>query len=343
MNSTETSVLGSTDALVKEALGKFIYQHTRQDALSAIDEIVLSYVVSILETLATESGDDGFDVDQFSEMMSAYLPAFSKINSAAVCEWMFQLASWLAKQQVDGKTVNSFQKTNTKPEFLLTLESTLRTENKDLNEEISYISSDNTSICSCSSNASQSEDEMKQTHHLSDETITNLNDQIKLLTEMFPHMCTSEIQHCITATGGDCQKAAQYLLQRQDNREMVHKPKLGQQKSKTGKYMDNFLQDKELREQILNRYAYIDKDDDAREHKPVAPKSVSMFLFFKLFYIKFPNYLLIIQEPKKLIRYRDNKIVSVKGERYSEVKTEESEDMKKTYVTLKPARQYRFH
>lgn len=321
MNSTETSVLGSTDALVKEALGKFIYQHTRQDALSAIDEIVLSYVVSILETLATESGDDAFDVDQFSEMMSAYLPAFSKINSAAVCEWMFQLASWLAKQQVDGKTVNSFQKTNTKPEFLLTLESTLRTENKDLNEEISYISSDNTSICSCSSNASQSEDEMKQTHHLSDETIPNLNDQIKLLTEMFPHMCTSEIQHCITATGGDCQKAAQYLLQRQDNGEMVHKPKLGQQKSKTGKYMDNFLQDKELREQILNRYAYIDKDDDAREHKPVAPKS----------------------EPKKLIRYRDNKIVSVKGERYSEVKTEESEDMKKTYVTLKPARQYRFH
>lgn len=49
------------------------------------------------------------------------------------------------------------------------------------------------------------------------------------------------------------------------------------------------------------------------------------------------------QEPKKLIRYRDNKIVSVKGEKYSEVKREESDDMKRTYVTLKPARQYRFH
>ncbi|XP_067133672.1 CUE domain-containing protein 2 [Centruroides vittatus] len=320
MNSTETGVLGSTDTLVKEALSKFIFQHTRQDALSSIDEIVLSYVVGILETLATETGDDAFDVDQFSEMMSAYLPAFSKINSTAICEWMFQLASWLAKQQ-DGKTMSSFQKTNTKPEFLLSLESAVRTENKDMSEEIPYISSDDTSICSCSSNASQSEDEVKQSNQFADETITNLNDQIKLLTEMFPHMCTLEIQHCITLTGGDCQKAAQLLLQRQDNGEVTHKPKLNQQKSKPGKCMDNFLQDKELREQILNRYAYIDKDDDAREHKPVAPKS----------------------EPKKLIRYRDNKIVSVKGERYSEVKTEESEDMKKTYVTLKPARQYRFH
>lgn len=53
--------------------------------------------------------------------------------------------------------------------------------------------------------------------------------------------------------------------------------------------------------------------------------------------------MLVLQEPKKLIRYRDNKIVSVKGEKYSEVKREESDDMKRTYVTLKPARQYRFH
>lgn len=49
------------------------------------------------------------------------------------------------------------------------------------------------------------------------------------------------------------------------------------------------------------------------------------------------------QEPKKLVRYRDNKIVSLKGERFTEVKKEEEDDMKKTYVSIKPARQYRFH
>jgi hypothetical protein len=51
----------------------------------------------------------------------------------------------------------------------------------------------------------------------------------------------------------------------------------------------------------------------------------------------------MFQEPKKLVRYRDNKIVSLKGERFTEVKKEEEDDMKKTYVSIKAARQYRFH
>ena len=47
-----------------------------------------------------------------------------------------------------------------------------------------------------------------------------------------------------------------------------------------------------------------------------------------------------------MVRYLDNKVVTIKGERYTEIKddTEGSkEDAKKTFVALKPARQYRFH
>ncbi|KAI8433345.1 hypothetical protein MSG28_015390 [Choristoneura fumiferana] len=44
-------------------------------------------------------------------------------------------------------------------------------------------------------------------------------------------------------------------------------------------------------------YSYVDKNSDTKEHKPLAPK----------------------MEPKKMVRYRDNKIVSLKGERYTEV------------------------
>lgn len=51
----------------------------------------------------------------------------------------------------------------------------------------------------------------------------------------------------------------------------------------------------------------------------------------------------MIQENKKPLRYRDNQVVSTKGERFSLVKKQESEDMKKTYVNIKPARKYRFH
>lgn len=49
------------------------------------------------------------------------------------------------------------------------------------------------------------------------------------------------------------------------------------------------------------------------------------------------------EAPKKLIRYIDNQVVSTKGERYKDNKKPESEEMKKTYINLKPARKYKFH
>lgn len=55
------------------------------------------------------------------------------------------------------------------------------------------------------------------------------------------------------------------------------------------------------------------------------------------------NNLCFNQEEKKMIRYRDGQVVSTKGERYSEVKRDVSDEMKKTFINLKPARQYRFH
>ena len=49
------------------------------------------------------------------------------------------------------------------------------------------------------------------------------------------------------------------------------------------------------------------------------------------------------QGEKKLVRYRNNQVASTKGERFSYVKQEEHEEMKKTYVNIKPTRKYRFH
>ncbi|GCB74936.1 hypothetical protein scyTo_0020847 [Scyliorhinus torazame] len=65
----------------------------------------------------------------------------------------------------------------------------------------------------------------------------------------------------------------------------------------------------------------VDNEDDVKTHKPIAPK----------------------EAPKKLIRYIDNQVVSTKGERYTEVKKTESDEIKKTYINLKPSRKCRFH
>lgn len=55
-------------------------------------------------------------------------------------------------------------------------------------------------------------------------------------------------------------------------------------------------------------YSYIDQADAVKEHRPVIPKKMA--------------------EPKKMVRYRDNKIVSLRGERYTESRDDDSEPRK---------------
>ena len=59
-----------------------------------IDDIVLSYVVSILQDLTSGSymDEDGFDVDAFCETIFAYMPATECITPEEFTEWMFSLA-----------------------------------------------------------------------------------------------------------------------------------------------------------------------------------------------------------------------------------------------------------
>jgi len=61
-----------------------------------IDDIVLAYVVNILEDVASSTRDeegDAFDVTEFCEMLTAYLPLTESIPAELVTEWMFQLAA----------------------------------------------------------------------------------------------------------------------------------------------------------------------------------------------------------------------------------------------------------
>lgn len=44
---------------------------------SSVDDIVLGYIVSVLEQLGE---DEEFDVDEFVEIMAAYIPGFDTVN-----------------------------------------------------------------------------------------------------------------------------------------------------------------------------------------------------------------------------------------------------------------------
>lgn len=102
------------------------------------------------------------------------------------------------------------------------------------------------------------------------------------------------MKHCLAIANGDVDRATQIVLHRQENGLCLNSNNalsLGLNKQSPK------IDDSELKNRIIARYSYVDKDSDVREHKPLAPKD----------------------EPKKLVRYRDNKIVSLKGERFTEV------------------------
>lgn len=287
----------ASDAFVKKSLVCFIQQETGQDATDMIDEILLAYVVGILES---DIAEEGFDVVEFKEMLSAYIPSFDSILDTKISSWARLLC---------GKVGNHTQ--------------TKRTESLLMS---AVICPESKVVCNKSTprsrNTSQSEEDIGKPNRIAvyDESELCDDTTFRTLCEMFPAACALEVRRCLMVAGGDTEAAAQLLLQRGDAtaEALLSGPAHGSANSRRDA---SALGDKELRAQILTRYGYIDQDEDEKEHRPVAPKT----------------------EPKKLIRYRDNKIVSVKGEKYSEVKREESDDMKRTYVTLKPARQYRFH
>jgi len=92
--------------MVKRSLVQFVSAHIPGADFSVVDEIVLSYIISILEEA---SQDPCFDVEGFVEMMGAYFEEFSTIDQGVICEWIYKLANELTeteKNQGNHNTVN---------------------------------------------------------------------------------------------------------------------------------------------------------------------------------------------------------------------------------------------
>lgn len=340
--------------VVKESLCVFVEKYMSSPPLSCIDDIVLSYMTSVLEDLgAEENFEEHFDVEEFVEMMGAYFPGFTDIESSDVCEWFFKLAAQLSnvkccdslpesdslakhskpgleipcKQRNDSLSSSASSPASPQPfiQLYLTPTSSKPSTNINISHEEQLNSTERfmnltKTHNSFPANVKQQPAAVQQKEKRefgNNEEGDELEKQVELLQEMFPNVRVLEVAQCLSIAEGDTERAAQLIMHRLENKDMISPTPL----QSISKYR-NHQDEKQLKEHILSRYAYVDKADDQREHKPVAPK----------------------MEPKKLIRYRDNKIVSIKGEKFTEVKKDEDEDpMKKTFVNLKPARQYRFH
>ncbi|XP_031162049.1 CUE domain-containing protein 2 [Sander lucioperca] len=144
--------------------------------------------------------------------------------------------------------------------------------------------------------------------------VSEWESQEQHLLEMFPKCSLSEARSALSIAKGDMEEAVRLIIE--GDVQLSPTPL----NVNHGKSFSS-LADQKLKESILEKYMLVDREDDKKTHRPVTPKDA----------------------PKKLVRYHSNQVVTTKGERYHLVKKDEAEDMKKTYVNLKPARKYRFH
>lgn len=138
---------------------------------------------------------------------------------------------------------------------------------------------------------------------------------VDVLLEVFPACSVEQAQWVLAKARGDLEEAVQMLVEGKEEPPAWDGPSQDPSRRLRGPQKD------ELKSFILQKYMMVDSAEDQKIHRPVAPK----------------------EAPKKLIRYIDNQVVSTKGERFKDVRNPEAEEMKATYINLKPARKYRFH
>uniref|UniRef100_A0A8C1FEZ6 CUE domain containing 2 n=1 Tax=Cyprinus carpio carpio TaxID=630221 RepID=A0A8C1FEZ6_CYPCA len=262
--------------IIHDALYDFILSYIPHADLSTLDDVILSYITGVLEDLGSqESVEENFDVEVFVEMLEAYIPGFSEIDSVKVCEMMFNLASKLASAR-DPESPSLTHGGSREKTYNLTLQAEGAT-----------------------AQVSESSWDTQEQH----------------LLEMFPKCSVSEARSALSIAKGDMEEAVRLIIEGDVQLKCPMSLDANQGKTVSAEV------DQKLKASILEKYMLVDSEEDKKVHRPVTPKDA----------------------PKKLVRYHGSQVVTTKGERYHLVKKEEPDDMKKTYVSLKPARKYRFH
>ncbi|NXU51259.1 CUE2A protein, partial [Turnix velox] len=138
----------------------------------------------------------------------------------------------------------------------------------------------------------------------------DLKDGVELLQEMFPACTVNQAEKALAMALGNLEEAVQLIV---EEKVEIGPAGVSVKELPRSRRAPNH---EELKQVILEKYMMVDSADDEKTHRPAPPK----------------------EAPKKLIRYIDNQVVSTKGERYKDIKKPESEEMKRTYISLKPAR-----
>lgn len=293
------------ESRIKVTLYQLIHSSVPDFNIKEIDEIVTSYVESILEELVAEDRpEEILDTEAFQEMMVAYLPQSELIKETKMTDWVLQLVDELKAERsakelpsLDIKMIIS-ETTSPRPSAAAaTTSSSSSGSRKVRSVSETSLEGDNKKRGRCA--------RLSETSEAGSDMESELEAGVATLLEMFPSCCQVEAVHCLTVMNGDLEGAAQLLITRAEIGQDI-RPSQAQLLAQLSK--PKIIDDSQLKKKIMEQYGFVDKEEDSRYHRPNISKKY---------------------EDKKLIRYREGKIVSTKGERFTQVTKEECQEMKK--------------
>ena len=90
--------------------------------------------------------------------------------------------------------------------------------------------------------------------------------------------CALEVNHCLTVMSGDMERAAQLVLHRQESGQSLDKSR-----SKNGRKFEKPVDEKSIKNRIMNQYGFVDNAEDMRYHRPTLKREVGFILCWNLF------------------------------------------------------------
>eukprot|EP00088_Acartia_fossae_P069125 TRINITY_DN8941_c0_g1_i1.p1 TRINITY_DN8941_c0_g1~~TRINITY_DN8941_c0_g1_i1.p1 ORF type:complete len:292 (-),score=107.22 TRINITY_DN8941_c0_g1_i1:345-1220(-) len=290
------------ESRVRFSLFQTIQQTDPHFDISEIDDIVTSYVMGILQELVdAEDPEEMFDIECFREMLQAYLPASELVKDEKLSDCVMKLVKELKDDRDSKEMIGGVDIKSLIAHTTQQQPATNNTVKKNRSVSETSEEMDTKKKKAGGSRSSEGAEDEK------------IEAGVQLLLEMFPTCCKVEAVHCLTMMGGDIDRAVQLIITRAEMGQDI-KPNQTQMLSKLTKPAE--IDDSQLKKKIMDQYGFVDKEDDRRYHRPSVSKKA---------------------EDKKLIRYREGKIVSTKGERFTQVTKEESLEMKRTIVNIPSA------
>ncbi|XP_008758633.3 CUE domain-containing protein 2 isoform X4 [Rattus norvegicus] len=233
------------ERIVSSALFAFVQTHLPEADLSGLDEVIFSYVLGVLEDLGPSGpSEENFDMEAFIEMMEAYVPGFAHIHRGIIEDMVQTLSVQLSSAR---NKENLHPQSSCVQGHVPIFPETLRRPEKLKEESRPPAATGNTQ-----DEAAAAEEEQPG---------------VDVLLEVFPTCSMEQAQWVLAKARGNLEEAVQMLIEGKEE----GPPGWGGPNQDLPRRLRGPRKE-ELKSFILQKYMMVDRAEDQKTHRPMAPK-----------------------------------------------------------------------